>query len=110
MRYGHEPPEAATYLGKNQLPLPPEWLRESGTEPPPSAPRSRAAAGELPPLPPRVKTERSSAKPVMVAAPRLARGSEPPVALPLPPAPPTPPAAKAHATPPPAVTPKKEKS
>ena len=108
MRYGHEPPEAPTYLGKNQLPLPPEWLRESGTEPPTSAARSRAAAGELPPLPPRVKTERSSAKPVMVAAPRLARGSEPPApALPLPP---SPPAAKAHATPPPAVTPKKEKS
>jgi len=102
MRYGHEPPEAPTYLGKNQLPLPPEWLRDSGTEPPTSAARSRAAAGELPPLPQRVKTERSSAKPVMVAAPKLARGSEPPL--------PPPPAAKAHATPPPAVTPRKERS
>src|SRR5262245_58543091 len=78
MRYGHEPPEAPTYLGKNQLPLPPEWLRESGDEPPTSAAARRGASNGLAPLPVRVKTERSEGKPLPTPPPRSARGSAPP--------------------------------
>jgi hypothetical protein len=106
MRYGHEPPEAPTYLGKNQLPLPPEWLRDSGDEPPTSAAQARARTGAsgLAPLPPRVQTERSDARPALVS-PRHARSTHAPA--PEPAAPALPP--KAHATPAPALA-KKDKS
>jgi len=119
MRYGHEPPEAPTYLGKNQLPLPPEWLRESGDEPPTSAAARRGASNGLAPLPVRVKTERSEAAKAPAAAPsRHVRGSAPPPAAaaapaaPVTPAPlPRAPARVASATPAPVpVVAKKDKS